>query len=216
MEWSIDGTVVRTVPYNDSIALNGRNYPQTPMYIKLGSWCGGCSAKKGTVEWAGGKPTFGKDPFSMFVRSVKITNYNPGSRYIWTDRSGSWQSIKVAKDPSSKHPGSATVTASASGSADAAGGSTATTAPTSDHAVEGLTAYENRVPGSSSPTAGAPSFYASNTADAGAKTESTDEPVDGSSATGNPTASTQSNVASHVAGWNFGSLFTALVAILLL
>ena len=95
MEWSIDGTVVRTVPYDDPIALNGRNYPQTPMHVKLGSWCAGCSTNSATVRWAGGETKFDKDPFTMFVRNVKITSYNPGSKYNWTDSSGSWESIEA-------------------------------------------------------------------------------------------------------------------------
>lgn len=38
VEWLIDGTTVRTLNYDDALALGGKNYPQTPMRLKLGSW----------------------------------------------------------------------------------------------------------------------------------------------------------------------------------
>ena len=53
VEWSVDGEVVRTLEYAD--ALDGANYPQTPMRIKLGIWDGGAADEAaGTVSWAGG------------------------------------------------------------------------------------------------------------------------------------------------------------------
>ncbi|RMX74705.1 hypothetical protein D0869_12337, partial [Hortaea werneckii] len=58
IEWIIDGSTVRTLTYDDPTTLGGKNYPQTPMRVKLGSWCGGCAEAEGTVEWAGGKTTF--------------------------------------------------------------------------------------------------------------------------------------------------------------
>ena len=39
IQWSIDGSIVRTLAY--SHAVSGHNYPQTPMRLKLGIWAGG-------------------------------------------------------------------------------------------------------------------------------------------------------------------------------
>lgn len=35
LEWLIDGSVVRTLPYSTALTLNGQNYPQTPMRVKV-------------------------------------------------------------------------------------------------------------------------------------------------------------------------------------
>lgn len=35
IEWLIDGSVVRTLTYSDSLTLGGQNYPQTPMRLKV-------------------------------------------------------------------------------------------------------------------------------------------------------------------------------------
>lgn len=72
VKWSIDGTVVRTLEYAD--ANGGDNFPQTPLRIKLGNWCGGCSSEgEGTIEWAGGNTTFDDAPYIMYVESVKVS-----------------------------------------------------------------------------------------------------------------------------------------------
>lgn len=71
IKWIIDGTVVRTLEYAD--ANGGDNYPQTPLRVKLGNWCGGCSSdSEGTIEWAGGNTTFDDAPYLMYVESVKV------------------------------------------------------------------------------------------------------------------------------------------------
>nr|OQO23631.1 hypothetical protein B0A51_09044 [Rachicladosporium sp. CCFEE 5018] len=100
IKWIIDGTVVRTLQYGD--ANEGKNYPQTPMILKMGNWAGGGEGQpEGTIEWAGGKTDFSKAPFTMYVKNVQITNYYPASSYSFTDESGRWQSIKVNTDASS-------------------------------------------------------------------------------------------------------------------
>ncbi|KAJ9627225.1 copper resistance protein [Taxawa tesnikishii (nom. ined.)] len=137
LQFSIDGAVVRTLEYAD--ANGGANYPQTPMRLKLGSWAGGAEGQpEGTVEWAGGQTDFSKAPFTMYVESVKITNANPATSYTWSDKTGSWQSIKIDGSKSSSGGSSSsnnnnTTTASVSGKTTAS--STATTAPTSSHSV---------------------------------------------------------------------------------
>lgn len=56
LEWIIDGTVARTVPY----AASGQ-YPQTPSILKFGIWAGGDSSEpNGTIEWAGGLTDWSK------------------------------------------------------------------------------------------------------------------------------------------------------------
>ncbi|KAF7155593.1 hypothetical protein CNMCM5623_008135 [Aspergillus felis] len=90
--WYIDGTSVRTLEYAD--ALDGKNYPQTPMVVKLGIWAGGDPSNgEGTIEWAGGETDYDDVPFTMYVKSVNIINYNPAASYNYTDQTGSYTSI---------------------------------------------------------------------------------------------------------------------------
>ncbi|KIH90339.1 extracellular cell wall glucanase [Sporothrix brasiliensis 5110] len=101
LTWSIDGTVVRTLTYND--AKGGATYPQTPMQIKLGTWdAGGASQPDGTAEWAGGRTPFGPGsgaPYVAYYKSIKVTDRSNGvsgaSSYTYTDASGTYSSIKV-------------------------------------------------------------------------------------------------------------------------
>lgn len=48
-----------------------------------------------TIEWAGGETDFSKVPFTMFVKSIKVTDYSTGKEYRYTDMSGKWQSIEA-------------------------------------------------------------------------------------------------------------------------
>src|ERR1700685_2351925 len=92
LNWIIDGTVVRTL----TAASVGGQYPQTPMQVRLGTWCGGCSGEpEGTVEWAGGPTTFSDDPYVMTITSLTIDNANPGGSYVYSDMSGSASSITI-------------------------------------------------------------------------------------------------------------------------
>lgn len=95
INWIIDGAVVRTLTYSD--AKGGTRYPQTPMRVKIGSWVAGSStAPEGTVQWAGGMTDFSLAPFTMYVKSVKISDAQTGAKsYTYGDQSGSWQSIKI-------------------------------------------------------------------------------------------------------------------------
>ncbi|KAK3360346.1 concanavalin A-like lectin/glucanase domain-containing protein [Lasiosphaeria hispida] len=92
--WYVDGAAVRTLAYEN--ALGGRNYPQTPMRVKLGIWAGGDPGNApGTIVWAGGETDYSKAPFTMYVERVKVTNNNPASSYAYMDFSGTWGSIMV-------------------------------------------------------------------------------------------------------------------------
>jgi beta-glucanase (GH16 family) len=95
IEWLLDDEVVRTLEYAD--ALGGANYPQTPMRIRIGIWAGGDpDNSEGTIEWAGGETDYTAGPFSMYVESVDIINYNPASSYKYTDKTGAYTSIKAS------------------------------------------------------------------------------------------------------------------------
>jgi hypothetical protein len=66
------------------------------MTVRLGIWAGGDpSLNKYTIEWAGGETDFTKGPYTMYVQSAEIKDYSTGSEYEFTDKTGSWQSIKT-------------------------------------------------------------------------------------------------------------------------
>lgn len=71
----------------------------------MGIWAGGDPTNnEGTIEWAGGQTDYSQAPFTMYVKSVDIVNYNPATSYSYTDRSGSMESIQISggsKDSSS-------------------------------------------------------------------------------------------------------------------
>ncbi len=135
IKWIVDGNVIRTLLYND--ANGGKTFPQTPMQVKMGNWVGGSStAPAGTVQWAGGKSDFSKAPFTMLVKSVSIQDYSTGgAQYVYSDMSGSWQSIKT--DNSGNSSSGSSSSGSSSGSSSTASNatssastlSTVTTAP---------------------------------------------------------------------------------------
>ncbi|KAK6002749.1 hypothetical protein QM012_001499 [Aureobasidium pullulans] len=107
IDWLIDGVVVRTLMYADAVA--GKNFPQTPMRLKLGNWVAGDPATNapGTIEWAGGVTDFSQAPFTMYVKTVSITNYNPAKEYEYTDKTGSYESIKLIDGSSGSSSSSA-------------------------------------------------------------------------------------------------------------
>lgn len=91
--WTVGNTVVRTLNYGD--AEEGQ-YPQTPMQVKFGAWSGGDSGNpQGTIDWARGPTDYTKGPFSMHVRSLRVTDYSTGKSYSYGDTSGNWESIKA-------------------------------------------------------------------------------------------------------------------------
>jgi hypothetical protein len=96
IKWGIDGGVIRTVPVTDPKTINGTQYPQTPMTIRLGVWAGGDSKNpNGTIEWAGGLTNYNDGPFSMIVKSIMIEDYTTGAKdYKYGDMTGDWQSIE--------------------------------------------------------------------------------------------------------------------------
>ena len=110
--WEIDGAEVRRLKYAE--AKGGSRFPQTPMEVKVGTWvAGGKNSEEGTREWAGGYTNFAKAPFNAYYKSVTITDYAGGDspanfdvdRYVWGDKTGSWESIKVIKGDGSSSGG---------------------------------------------------------------------------------------------------------------
>ncbi|KAI9713599.1 MAG: hypothetical protein M1820_000982 [Bogoriella megaspora] len=98
LQWLIDDQEVRTLPYDDKLALGGKNYPQTPMTLKLGIWAGGDPSENepGVVDWAGGHTDYTLGPFTMYVKSTEVVDFTTGaSEYAYGDMTGSWESIKV-------------------------------------------------------------------------------------------------------------------------
>jgi hypothetical protein len=94
IDFFIDTEKVRTLMYED--ALGGKNYPQTPMSVRLGVWAGGDpDNKKGVIEWAGGETNYDDVPFHMYVKSADIEDFRTGAKaYKYADASGSYESIE--------------------------------------------------------------------------------------------------------------------------
>jgi len=89
--WQIDGVTVRAMTYAE--AATGQ-YPQTPMLIKVGAWSGGDpSNPAGTIQWAGGPTNYAAGPYTMYLKSIAVTDYSTGSQYTYSGSSGTWQSI---------------------------------------------------------------------------------------------------------------------------
>ncbi|KAK4124779.1 glycoside hydrolase family 16 protein [Parathielavia appendiculata] len=96
LDFYIDGAKVRRLLPAD--ANNTYYYPQTPMRLSIGIWAGGDPRlPKGTREWAGGDTDYNQGPFEMLVKSAHVEDFSNGKEYEYTDRSGSWQSIKVTE-----------------------------------------------------------------------------------------------------------------------
>ncbi|KAL4940309.1 hypothetical protein BDV06DRAFT_196901 [Aspergillus oleicola] len=89
--WQIDGKTVRVLTPDTA---ENDQYPQTPMMVKVGVWAGGDpSNNEGTIQWAGGETDFTQGPFTMYLKSLKVTDYSTGNSYSYGDKSGSWESI---------------------------------------------------------------------------------------------------------------------------
>lgn len=96
IDWYIDGALVRTLHYAD--ANGGNNFPQTPCNVRLGIWAGGDEKNDpGVIEWAGGKTDYGAGPYTMTVRSVRISDASNATQYKYGDTSGSYKSIQLLK-----------------------------------------------------------------------------------------------------------------------
>jgi beta-glucanase (GH16 family) len=125
--WYVDGTAIRTLAYAD--AVSGKNYPQTPMNIRIGIWAGGDSGNSvGTIEWAGGETNYDDGPFTMVLEKVEVVNSHPGGSYVYGDMTGDWESIEVEDrdETSVSASAAATKTASATRTSEETGTATST------------------------------------------------------------------------------------------
>ncbi|KIW84487.1 hypothetical protein Z517_03737 [Fonsecaea pedrosoi CBS 271.37] len=97
LDWIVDGNIIRTLTYEE--ANGGLKFPQTPCDVRLGIWAGGDpKMPKGTIEWAGGETDYDDAPFTMTVKSVRVSDASRGTQYVYGDTSGSYQSIKILND----------------------------------------------------------------------------------------------------------------------
>lgn len=154
--------MVRTLNYHD--AVDGYNFPQTPSKIKIGIWAGGDSTNgEGTIEWAGGETDFSKAPFTMYVKSVDVTNYYPASSYTYSDKTGAYTSIKLSnstKGFTSNSPDSVKDTnLLSSNSSSSSAVSSSTSAATKSNASTSSAAASATVSGNSA--AGSSTIYSS-------------------------------------------------------
>lgn len=96
LEWWIDGNLVRTLTYED--ADGGDSYPQSPSNVRFGIWpAGDEDNRQGTIDWAGGVVDYEAGPYTMVVQKVNVHDFHTGKEYVYTDRSGSYESIEVVK-----------------------------------------------------------------------------------------------------------------------
>lgn len=126
LEWLVDGVSYRTLNYADSPS----TYPQTPMQVKFGTWCGGCSTQQGTRDWAGGPPDWSKAPFNAYYQSIVIQDNSNGVAnavsYRYGDQTGDYKSIIIDTGSGATEGGSTGNSGSGSGSSASAGTSAAT------------------------------------------------------------------------------------------
>ncbi|KAJ5948288.1 hypothetical protein N7466_001303 [Penicillium verhagenii] len=200
--WSIDGNVVRTLTYDD--ATSGTRYPQTPMRIRIGIWAGGDPTNgEGTIEWAGGETDYSDAPFSMYVKSVSITNANPAESYTYSDTTGSMDSIVLGGAAALSQTDSTTSTTSTSSSSSSQSSATTTTttvpttlatttqSSTSTSTAQGSTTSTT---GSSSSSSGSETTSGSATSGSGSATTSGSSSAAGSgSASGSGSSTTGSS-----------------------
>jgi beta-glucanase (GH16 family) len=212
IKWYIDGNLVRTLAYDDPLALGGKNYPQTPMRIKMGNWVGCASVEattdpktQGTCEWAGGAIDMSQAPFTMYVQSVTIEDYGSGCEYTYGDMSGSYQSIVASGTctnsnaggdssssivsssstlPSSSSHADSSSTVSAKSSSSTPTGSSSTTSAGSSSATSGSSSHSSVVSGVTTVTTTASATSGSATVAAVATTASS-APAQSTSSDGN-------------------------------
>lgn len=85
IDWYVDNQVVRSFQASDTPP--GFSFPQSPMKLQLGVWGGGDPDNTyWTIQWAGGEVDMKGAPYTMYVRSVKITNKHPACQYAYRDR----------------------------------------------------------------------------------------------------------------------------------
>ncbi|KAI0393692.1 concanavalin A-like lectin/glucanase domain-containing protein [Xylariaceae sp. FL0594] len=103
MDWYVDNKVVRSVKAANTPA--GFTFPQSPMKLQVGVWGGGDPSNNyWTIQWAGGEIDFKGVPYTMYVKSVNITNKYPACQYRYRDKAGLIGGIDQIKDGCSSSP----------------------------------------------------------------------------------------------------------------
>lgn len=96
LEWWYDGTLLRTLTYDNATNSSGTWYPQTPMTIRIGIWPGGDpSQPEGRIIWAGGVIDYDAGPYNMYISQINAQDFSTGKEYSYGDHSGNWQSINI-------------------------------------------------------------------------------------------------------------------------
>jgi Glycosyl hydrolases family 16 len=96
LEWWYDGTLLRTLTYDNATNSSGTWYPQTPVTIRIGVWPGGDpSEPEGTIIWAGGEIDYDDGPYTMYISQIVAQDFSTGKEYNYTNHSGDWQSIDI-------------------------------------------------------------------------------------------------------------------------
>jgi beta-glucanase (GH16 family) len=212
INWYIDGAVVRTLPYADPLALGGKNYPQTPMKVKLGNWVG-CAdaaaasnpATAGTCSWAGGPANFANAPFAMLVKSVTIEDYGCATSYTYGDNSGSWQSIK-----STGGCAGGSSTDSGSGSSSSAGSSSSSSSSSSPSSTS---ASSTKTTSKTTSSSAAPTTSTSSSASPTTLVSAANTTVASTGAASTAASTTSSKPVSNAAAKGMGSLDLAVGAL---
>lgn len=146
---------MRTLLYAD--AVGGRNYPQTPVNVRIGIWAGGDPANDpGTIEWSGGETDYSAGPFTMVLEKIEVVNENPAKSYSYGDLTGDYQSIKMdgaegsvkggsqgASQSSSQAGSSSSVAPSSSSVGKSSSTASATTSGLSTGTVKGVSPTES-------------------------------------------------------------------------
>lgn len=155
--WQVNGVTLRTVNYGDALTLYGKNYPQTPMTVKMGNWiaCASAaaataSATEGTCEWVGGYVDISNAPFTQYVKSVTIQDYGCATSYYYSDTTGDYTSI--VSEGSCSNSSSSSSSSSSKSSSTGTGGVFATVSGASATGSSNLTATTTKSSTSTSKT----------------------------------------------------------------
>ncbi|KAI1453622.1 concanavalin A-like lectin/glucanase domain-containing protein [Annulohypoxylon moriforme] len=110
IHWFVDDKIVRQVHPKDTPA--GFTFPQSPMKLNLGIWGAGEPGNDArTIQWAGGEIDMKGAPYTLYVKSVNITNKYPACQYKYQDNTGKISSIeKLRKRDYSMSPPASTAT----------------------------------------------------------------------------------------------------------
>ena len=89
MTFSIDDAVVRSIPAGSIRPVSmGSPSPQTPTFVRIGMWASGDpNNEPGVISWGGGLTDYSK-AYSMYIKSVTMTNYSPAKSYAFKQQGG--------------------------------------------------------------------------------------------------------------------------------